>query len=325
MVIFGGYDGAQEFSDISVMQISEDGLFCEWSQPQLLGGTKPGPVCQHTSCVYEDGPSMVVYGGYRSEVGLLSEVWVLDLHRLYWSCPEYFGTPPEPRRGHGAGMVGSNMYVFGGYNGREHLDDFHVLDIKTMTWECIHGQGQGPSARRQHSVTVVGKHLVVYGGYDGKRYLGDLFSFDTTHRWWKRWPDQETELHSDEIGLGGKVCGRSMHTMVEAGQRLVIFGGVHDWGALQEMIFLENPAAVENLQLRTSLFDEHQKLINLQAQLTEHKKVLREITIEQAVSQNSLEQLRSILQVESEKKTKAVQGYRALTRKLQKARGTSRQ
>lgn len=40
-----------------------------------------------------------------------------------------------------------------------------------------------------------------------------------------------------------QVFGRSMHTMVVAGQRLVIFGGVHERGALQDVLFLENAAS----------------------------------------------------------------------------------
>jgi len=43
------------------------------------------------------------------------------------------------------------------------------------------------------------------------------------------------------------VHGRSMHTMVEAGQRLVIFGGVHECGALHEVLFLENAAGKESM------------------------------------------------------------------------------
>lgn len=43
------------------------------------------------------------------------------------------------------------------------------------------------------------------------------------------------------------VHGRSMHTMVEAGQRLVIFGGVHERGALHDVLFLENAAGKEPL------------------------------------------------------------------------------
>lgn len=43
------------------------------------------------------------------------------------------------------------------------------------------------------------------------------------------------------------VHGRSMHTMVEAGQRLVIFGGVHECGALHDVLFLENAAGKESL------------------------------------------------------------------------------
>lgn len=38
-----------------------------------------------------------------------------------------------------------------------------------------------------------------------------------------------------------------MHTMVEAGQRLVIFGGVHECGALHDLLFLENAAGKKTL------------------------------------------------------------------------------
>jgi hypothetical protein len=39
-----------------------------------------------------------------------------------------------------------------------------------------------------------------------------------------------------------RVFGRSMHTMVALNHRLVIFGGVHKLGALNDVLFLENAA-----------------------------------------------------------------------------------
>jgi hypothetical protein len=71
------------------------------------------------------------------------------------------------------------MYVLGGYNGVEHLSDFHVFDIESMVWESVDAHGYQPTPRRQHAMTAVGRHLVVYGGYDGKAYLDDTYVFDT--------------------------------------------------------------------------------------------------------------------------------------------------
>lgn len=45
-----------------------------------------------------------------------------------------------------------------------------------------------------------------------------------------------------DVRMDTTAHGRSMHTMIEAGQRLVIFGGVHECGALHDVLFLENAA-----------------------------------------------------------------------------------
>ena len=153
---------------------------CEWSQPEKQNSAVPASFSHHTACVTEDANYMVVFGGYRSCVGHLNETWLLDLHTMTWTSPDYFGVPPSPRRGHSAVIVDKRMYVFGGYNGSAHLPDLQVLHLASMTWESIKTLGESyPSARRQHAMAAVGRHLVVYGGYNGKTYLDDMHVFDT--------------------------------------------------------------------------------------------------------------------------------------------------
>ncbi|BFI15065.1 hypothetical protein MPTK1_5g09080 [Marchantia polymorpha subsp. ruderalis] len=322
MIIFGGFDGTKDFSDVSVLNISEDES-CQWSQPASVHGAKPGPVCQHTSCLYENGPYMVVFGGYRSSVGLLNELWFLDVHWMLWSSPEYFGTPPVPRRGHGAAIIGTKMFVFGGFNGSENLADLHFLDFDSMTWNNVEVQGEVPSPRRQFAVAIVGQHFVLHGGFDGQKYLGDVFSFHTIHKRWNKWPEKETQLSLQDIGQGGEAHGRSMHTMVESGQRLVIFGGVHEWGALQDILFIENASAIEGLHLQKSLLEELEKAKMLHVKMAECEDAVRTKNRELIKSQEDIEELRTTLKVESDKRKKAVQGHHVLSKKLQKARNTS--
>ncbi|KAL3677629.1 hypothetical protein R1sor_027577 [Riccia sorocarpa] len=322
IIILGGFDGKNDLSELFTVRISEDGSSYEWSQPPSPVGAKPGPISQHTSCLFKEGRSMVVFGGYRSSVGLLNELWILDLQWMIWSSPEFFGTPPSRRRGHGAAIIGSKMLVFGGFNGVDNLLDLHALDLESMTWELIETQGEVPSPRRQFSVAVVGEHFVVHGGFSGSQYLGDVFSFHVKHMRWNKWPEKETQQSLQEIGQTGEAYGRSMHTMVECGQRLVIFGGVHEFGALQDILFIENASAIEGLQLQNSLMDELEKVKDSQQRVTGCEDALRKKSMELIKAQGDVKELQTTLQMESDKKKKAVQGHQVLSKKLQNSRRT---
>jgi N-acetylneuraminic acid mutarotase len=244
MLLFGGFDGATEFSDMSLLTFIDQGFSCEWSQPERQLGAVPGSFSHHTCCITQDEKQMIVFGGYRSGVGHLNETWLLDLQLMAWTSPDYVvGVPPSPRRSHAAAIIEKCMFVFGGYNGKEHLADLHILDLESMAWQlCVQVCGDLPSPRRQHAMAAVGKHLVIHGGYDGQKYLDDIYSFNTDSRIWKRWPIIAPCKEEGASVDNSQLYGRSMQTMVVARQQLVIFGGVCDQGALQDVLFLENAA-----------------------------------------------------------------------------------
>ena len=58
------------------------------------------------------------------------------------------------------------MYIFGGYDGSNRVNDFHKFDFKRQKWSQINTTAT-PSARDRHVVVSFGKSLFIFGGYDG--------------------------------------------------------------------------------------------------------------------------------------------------------------
>lgn len=60
------------------------------------------------------------------------------------------------RGGHSVTLIGSNMYVFGGYGGsgfaRRDFNDVHVLDLDTWDWKPVECTGEHPEPRSGHQV-----------------------------------------------------------------------------------------------------------------------------------------------------------------------------
>jgi len=53
-----------------------------------------------------------------------------------WSSPKILGSPPEPRLGHSADVIGSNrIYIFGGRNGTKAMNDLYIFETDKMVWK----------------------------------------------------------------------------------------------------------------------------------------------------------------------------------------------
>lgn len=63
-----------------------------------------------------------------------------DTRTCEWETPSVTGNLPGARDGHSACIVGSRMYIFGGFE--EVIDQFscdvHCLDLETMQWSFIY-------------------------------------------------------------------------------------------------------------------------------------------------------------------------------------------
>ena len=219
MVIYGGNDGSRLFDDSWMLSVRlsapapiahvsqlppsrlaqlTDALL-EWRPVDYLG-TPPSPRSGH-SCVLH-GSEMLVFGGGEGWGGHCFN----DLHSghvdvksgsIVWVRPSSTGTPPPPRSGHSASLVGERMFVFGGGDARRALNDLHVLDLAAMAWSRPSDTGVLPPPRGGHAAAAVGTLIAVFGGAspDGHGF-NDLHLLDTAYSPYDA---------MDDVGAGGSL------------------------------------------------------------------------------------------------------------------------
>ncbi|CAK4943566.1 unnamed protein product [Aphanomyces euteiches] len=106
------------------------------------------------------------------------------------------------------------LYLFGGWSGKNALNDVWRFDLTTLEWRLIDVGGVPPRARNNHASAVVDRKIYIHGGHDGSTWLSDFYVFDTeTSRW--------SEVTTSGIGPSARAC----HTMSKVGGKLYVFGG----------------------------------------------------------------------------------------------------
>jgi N-acetylneuraminic acid mutarotase len=89
------------------------------------------------------------------------------------------GQAPPGLRGHTATLIGSKIFLYGGYDGRGRSNDLYLLDPVTLTWEHPPTTDRTPAGRQRHTACLVGSNkLFVLGGFDGYKWLNDLNVLD---------------------------------------------------------------------------------------------------------------------------------------------------
>jgi N-acetylneuraminic acid mutarotase len=150
----------------------------QWSHPEMSGELPP-PCRAHTSTLVDR--KLVVYGGGQG-AHYYSDVFVLDTLARRWARADFGGgTVPAPRRAHTAEHYRGRIYVFGGGNGTEAVNDVWALDVGAhalpdrMRWDKLDVRGPRPCARGYHTANVVGDVMIIIGGSDGKECFMDVW------------------------------------------------------------------------------------------------------------------------------------------------------
>ncbi|XP_032892860.1 host cell factor 1-like isoform X1 [Amblyraja radiata] len=174
-------------NDLYILELKPGSGVVGWDIP-VTYGTPPPPRESHTAVVYRSKDTskqkLVIYGGMSG--CRLGDLWILDVESLTWNKPEVAGVPPLPRSLHSATMIGSKMYVFGGWVPLV-LEDVKVpthekewkctntlacLDLETMIWTQISTESfedSIPRARAGHCSVSISTRLYVWSGRDGYR------------------------------------------------------------------------------------------------------------------------------------------------------------
>lgn len=134
---------------------------------------------------------------------------------MYWSKAMVSGSPHPNLRAHSATLVGSSVYVFGGWDARTCFNNLFVLDADAFYWSVPRVIGEMPMPLRAMTCTAVAKKIVVFGGGDGPTYYNGVYVLDTLTCRWTR----------PRI-LGDKVpCPRRAHVACLYKNGIYVFGG----------------------------------------------------------------------------------------------------
>jgi len=151
-------------------------------------GNLPEPLDEHSAVVCDD--KMILFGGFVNGERCNS-VYSYKISSNEWRLlPAQSTSAPCPRAGHSAMMYSENstnwMYVFGGKNDEDKLNDIWRFDLDAQTWEqVISVDDTQPLQRSGHSAVLYKDFMVVFGGiFEITKELNDLMLFDLKNLRW---------------------------------------------------------------------------------------------------------------------------------------------
>jgi hypothetical protein len=171
-IVYGGYSAGSYSNELWSLSLTGSP---GWSRIQDTGA--PPVVRRDASAIYDPVRDReIVFGGYSSTIGELSDVWSLGLNgTLEWTHEPPAGTPPPARSDHVAvyDPVGDRMVVFGGGNTFYARGDVWALGLTpSSSWTQLLPAGPTPQARWGASAIYDPEQqaMIVFGGGGGTFY-----------------------------------------------------------------------------------------------------------------------------------------------------------
>jgi len=226
MIVWGGYglteDGYGE-------ELATGGRYAPsagWTPISLEGA--PWPRDEHTAVWADSAGVMLVWGGEGRD-GYIGNGGRYDPAADSWQPIEQ-NELVEPRIGHTAVWIGSEMVVWGGKTGSgwatRLLDNGGRYDPGTDAWGIVSTTGQ-PDSRSRHTAVWTGSEMIVWGGKLGKSKGGYATEeggiYDPTTDSWRA-----TTTRSPDAAGSPPPSPRYGHTAVWTGNRMIVWGGEDD-------------------------------------------------------------------------------------------------
>lgn len=227
--IFGGCDDRGCFKDMWCFNIET----MQWSHPEMQGDLPP-PCRAHSATLI--GRKIIIIGGGEG-ASYYNSVHVFDIPTRRWSRPTFTTTEvPPPRRAHTTVLYQNKIWVFGGGNGLQALNDVWTLDVGTsldrMKWEQVAITGRKrPSPRGYHTANLVQNMMIVVGGSDGRECFQDIWCLNLDAAVW-------TQVKPDTLHR------RLSHSAAQVGSYLFISGG-HDGSEYTPELLLFNLVSLQ--------------------------------------------------------------------------------
>jgi N-acetylneuraminic acid mutarotase len=205
MIIWGGGNGSLLFND--------GGRYDPFTDTWTPIGTGGAPGARSAHPAVWTGSEMLVWGGYGSggdPSGSLNDGGRYDPSTDTWTTITTSGAPAG-RLSHTAVWTGSEMIVWGGYNG-SYLNDGGRYNPSTDTWVSTTTTG-APTGRYSQVAVWTGTEMIVWGGFNDTTYLGDGGRYSPVTDSWVA------------TTTGGAPTPRSSPAVVWTGSEMIVWSG----------------------------------------------------------------------------------------------------
>lgn len=111
--------------------------------------------------------SIYIFGGYNGS-SRFNDLCEYNLSAKRWTRIDAGGSVPSRRFGH-SGVVhaaSNRLIVFGGWDGRDTLNDLYEYNFVTREWRKMNTRGISPPHRYRHTAVISGDNMFVFGGVD---------------------------------------------------------------------------------------------------------------------------------------------------------------
>lgn len=191
------------------------------------------------------GTEMLVWGGTGGEY-VLRTGGRLDPSKPLsncWSSISITGAP-SARVYHSAVWTGSEMIIWGGYNGFSNLNTGARYNPASNTWNTV-STNNAPVARSQHVAVWTGTEMLVWGGGNGLSFYNSGGRYNPVTDTWQTLP------------VLNAPAGRSDASAVWTGTEIIVWGGFHITNGIPPTVVLHNSGGrfnpVSNIWLSVSM------------------------------------------------------------------------
>ena len=207
MVVWGGANGPS---------LNTGGIYDPIANSWLAGGTSAAnaPTARLLHTALWTGSKMIVWAGTPEGTTFLNTGGQFDPVANSWLAGGTSLTNAPTARGrHAAVWTGSQMIVWGGFDGTNYLDTGGLYNPVANSWFAGGTSTTNvPTARRFHTAVWTGSRMVVWGGFNG----GNLNSggrYDPVGNSWTA------------TSVVGAPSARIDHTAVWTGSKMIVWGG----------------------------------------------------------------------------------------------------
>ena len=120
------------------------------------------------------------FAGFEKSRELTKYIEVFDISTELWEQKPTHGTPPPGLYDTAYTVVGSCLFVFGGYDGVSYHNSLFKLDMHTYQWKRmrVSNPSSGPQRKRGCGMVSFGDNqLVVFAGSMGSAWTDELHVF----------------------------------------------------------------------------------------------------------------------------------------------------